>query len=702
MAKFDSNFTSDAPTGFSIQGGVVDQSVGRALGNIAGLADTFFAGKAKEQAAAAKMQQDAAVGGLYGGLFDIEQETTGVNEQILEMQGQIANEKDAGRVAQLSSQLDRLIRAEAIGANPATIKARQNSEVKKFIAANPHLAKEAMQAYSTITGLESVGDTGSGIDNPIIQAQNEMLKTAATGITFEMQIGLAQQKFQAESLKTQADMAAANGKLNFQHLYVLSKADSGQVATEVEGMIRSLGDPSSPDFQPIDGNAAKLALSQNIDQMVSQKMAVYVAQASEAGMALAGEQLGQLEKQVRGSVESAAAPYLDAMDEKNWWERASAIQKAKIEIVKNTTIADIQQNEPVMYRLQQLYGQDRAYTIAQTASRIIALQQSEKGTARLQTLMENDPDVAFAYQVMESQGLWGSMEAKMQNPTQPLASPALDSMATQANVAALQDGTLNQSGQVAVLEGVMSGNSLNNVRSLMSDKYYNKLRADETAQKALRNFTANSTEIVFGPMIGMIEDEGIQITFNPVPPTRIKDGSVYKPAEAFTVSSDDPRGVSPEVVKHVNKLNALYTLHGAFATTEELGNLGVQLSGFVDRNNPKFIERDSAARIAELEAKKERLVQKQDKLRSIRQADGGVGSIYDSPEERVQQLNVAELTNKANQAAIDIEIHAQRLRNPNDPLGQFPPGTVVDEAESMALGQTVYRLPDGQLVVEGE
>ena len=286
----------------------------------------------------------------------------------------------------------------------------------------------------------------------------------------------------------------------------------------------------------------------------------------------------------------------------------------------------------------------------------------------------------------------------MGNPAQVVGNnPKLDAMATAGGIEAMNDGALNPQGEVAVLSSVMYGSSLNNTYRLMNDKYYNRLRVDEDSQKALRNFTANEVENVFGPMMDTIANSGYEITFNPVPATRRKDGKSYLPAEAFVATDPSGKGVSADIQKHIQKLNALYTLHGAFSDESTLQSLGERLSGYVDPTNPQFIERHSAEQINILTEKRKYWQEKLDRGLERKSAGQGAGSIYDSPEERVANLDNSIMANEAELASIDLAIEAQRMRNPSYQLG-LPAGTVLDQEASKAAGKSVYRLPDGTLV----
>jgi len=714
MAKFSSDFTNETPGQFAVYGGVqgaTSQGALGALGDMATGVGRFISNKIEDDKAAKKAEAELAkntfVGGFTGDVAGIEFETGDAKAEL----NRLTEEKMAATSPQVAIDLDmqirRLQQAQLTGSSPASIKARQQAKLKEALAAHPEYSTEILAAYTKVTGLESFSGEGSGTSgaDAIVKAQNDMLATAASGIPVAMQMQLAQEQFKAKALETEVSLATNQGKLAFPLLYNQATQDSRVLGSAVEEQVMAIVKPAmTPDaegkVQGIDAEAAKLQMSQSIESMVSDRMSLYISEATESRMTLTGDQLNQLEKQVRGNVESAFKPYLEALDQEDYLKRFESIQTSKINIANNITVEQFQKTQPVMHRMQQIYGKESAFKIAEGVSRIQTMLQTEVGTARVQALLENDDGLAFAYQVAQEQGLVQFSEKRLQNPDQVVVNPQLTAMADAGNVEALKDGSLNPAGEVAVLKGVMNGDSLNNVRSLMSDKYYNRLRTDVEAQKALRNFTVNESENVFGPIMGMIEQEGIQISFNPVIPQRQKDGNSYRPAQAFTAK--DANGgtrVSPDVQKMVNKLNALYTLHGAFTDEAGLATLGENLSGLVDRTNPKFINRHAQEQINVLNSQKDRLQQKLETSLSRRDQGMGAGSIYDSPEERVANLEASITSSTAEMAGIELQIEAQRMRMAaaNGEL-VLPPGATIDQEATKAAGKTIYRLADGTLV----
>lgn len=708
MAKFSSEFSGQAAgAGYSIQSGVQGATANPWAGvtNLASGVGNLVKNNAATAAAEAKLQEEKDVGNALIPLLDFEREEMVLAGELANLENEALSATDNASTQAIMSKYTSMTKAEASGANPASIKARKNAYLRQVIADKPHLAKDILAQVGKIDGLASFSDTGSNLDNPIAQAQAQMLKTAATGISIPMQMQLAQVQYEADSAKAQVELQTANGTLKFPELYNAAKLDSRVLAQEVNQMVGSIVDPTTPEFQGIDGASAKMLLTQNLDTMVTQRMSQYIGQAQQAGITLTGSQLDSMEKQMRGSIQATMDPYLDAMDSADWMERTGKILKTKVEIANNLSVLEFQKAEPNMHKLQQIYGKEQAFTISTNVARIQTILKDEIRQANLPTLMQNDPDLAFAYQVMEDQGLFGMVEQKLANPGTVVAgNEKLDTMATAGALEALKGGSLNMQGEMAVLGSVMYGNSYNNTTALLDDKYYNRLRTDVDSQKALRNFTVNEVDNVFGPIRDAIVQDDLIIKFTPVSPNRVKKSQqFFDPAPAFVATTRDGRDVSMEMQKHVRKLNTLYTLHGSFAEESELRTLGERLSGFVDQDDPKFIAAHSAEMITQLEGKVKYHSDKRDRLLGMKRENRGTGSIYDSPEERTRDLDARLMQSDAEISGLELQMEAQRMRNRDyaDPLSALPPGTVMDKEASKNAGKPIYKLPDGQLVEMG-
>lgn len=709
MAKFSSDFTTAQPGNFQVFSGVRGPVLD--LGAIAGMG-TGINNYMKNQAAAAEAEQkkkDAtAVGVAAIEALDLEGEQAQVNQMLADMRQEVSDlanaesDADKARLAVVTRELNQLQAAEAAGANPNSIKARQRAMLKKHLVDNPHLADKILTQFGKVDALQAADSDMSA--DPTKAAINEMIAGQAKGIPISQQVQLAQAKQRQAMAEAELGAKEAAGNLAMTDLLSHAHESSTGLAVDVEANIGALVAQSEmldDQGNPIGFNAdtAKTTIMRQIEDAVAAEKSKYFAAARRTGMVLTAAQIESLDKTIRGNIESSYTPYLEAMDDKNALQRIKDIQQARLDIAKNTSVETWTRANPVLAEVRAVMGNEAAFKIGVGMSRAQFILADDKrgGEAVLDRLAQADPEgLGLAVQIMRNEGIFAYSAQRLANPGASTGLPALDAMADAGNIEELKDNTLNMGAQSNVVTNAMLGTSFRNVRELMSDAYYNRLKTDEEGQKALRNVNANEAERLWGNFesMEMINNEGVNITFARVDPRRVKNGNRYQPAQAFTATMADGSAISVDVQKQVLKLNTMYTLMGAFSSADELQAWGESMGKYVDRNSPEFVKRHSDIRISQLQEKR---MQTEKFFQS--RIDAGSPNIYDRDPNYAGDQSAQMSTELA---AIDMQIQAQRMRNPDNPLSRLPAGSKIDEAESARAGRTVFVLPDGRKVMEGQ
>lgn len=708
MAKFESNMTNKAPGSFQVFGGVTEKAsspFGGFEALLPGIQKSLAAsaGRAADQQ---KLEDARTIGQNVLDQLDLEEEQAKRNQELADMReeqsllAQSDNPEDRARLVQVQAQYGRLQAAEAAGSMPSTIKARQRALLRSQISENPHLANDILKIFKNVDSVQA-SDGDMSVD-PRKAAINESIKLAAQGITVDVQVKAARAKQQQMLVEAELATKAASGKLQETDVRIALEGAMGGMALDLDTALMGLLDNTQAidDEGNITGDfnkdTAKIAATQYINQAVSQQMTQILQAAKESNVVLRPEFLSGARKQMVDELTAQADSYLTAYDSENVLERAVQMREYRHKMIQMNDVETFRKAQPHLAGVANVFGAERAYEVGLELSRVAAIATDPKrGTPEAERIAQAQGNEAFAMALELYKGnkslFFEHAELRLQGKS--TGNPAADALADRGNLAELQVGSYNMKGIQQVYDNILKGPSVRNVDELLSDKTVNHLRASEDAQKALNNVMATEMAAIVGPqeMGDLLTEEGIRIEFKPIDPARVKDGNRWAPAEAFSIASVDDGIADRDARMMVRKLNALYSLLGVYKKPEELQKWAEDLSKYIDIDDPKFIDRNSGFHIQQLEARRKN-------IRNLYENRMKRTSPYSSREDIAEYKTEQEAEMNARLAAIDMQIKAERLRNPKDPLAKLPEGSEVDQEASAQRGVTVYKLPDGRLV----
>lgn len=588
---------------FAAQEGVVS---GLAKG-LAGATDVLRMG-IKSASDARKAEQEAADRGALSDFArqagELERQESLAVDELQQIQNEIMDYsgEDKAVLADMHKKYRRLSQAQASGRDPNSIKAKKRLLLTQMLSSNPHLREDIKGIANTIDGVVDVGEY-TGKESPIGAIQQEMLKQAAMGVPVGVQMEAAQLKARNDIDKMKLESKKMAGEVAYGDYFQDASNSAQDVAVQLYSSLKEL--EQTQGFSGVNGDQLKVKMYTDLNLFVNTRMQEIQADAKANGIIMTPEQLNNIRNALEGSTRSVMDSYAESLDSPNWQQDLANTLKAQTEIVEQRGVQKFLKENPEFAGFSEIFGsQGRLEIYSNTIKYEQKLLQGQKGD--IAKLRANDPMFATAADIVENRGIISYQRQSLENPEASTGNPVLDKMIGGANVDSLLNKSLNQEGKTAALTHVFYGDSSSSVAQLLSDKGVALFRGDQESQIALTNFSVKDSKGMMDRLDLDLWEEGIEIKFNPVAPSRTpQGGSRYSPAEAFTIESN---GVVPaSMIKLRNKLNTLYTLQGTYRSREEIEQWA---SNFVEYSNK--VKRDK------LIDKKDRLIATLERRKQVR------------------------------------------------------------------------------------
>lgn len=579
--------------------------------------------EAAKEAETAQKNEDLA--GLRLNLMALEDEERIANSYFSDLRNRISD-ADGAELDKLRKEYSKLYQMETVGASPSSIAARRSALVKRFIAANPQLQQEAMEVTGATDKLVSVG-MGEAAD-PFAKAADDLsIQAMTTGYSVRTLMEADRLKQDVARRENENKLAAMNKSLSIGQLASNASTIGYGISLEVDEELNRILKQAGP--EGIDGPAVYKYLSNFYQQRVDFAMNNTNQLAAEGGLQIGREDFNLLQKQLQGSGLEPYKMLIEESDRFKLAENLKNLMKNQQETRSIMSAEEFYKQYPVTRQIEAVFGKQQTMALMQEV--VKAKQYLGSGRNQLhQQQLENNQAYRMAWEVFGQQTM-EMFDLRMGNGGQSTGNTQLDAMVDNSAVKSFQAGELNATGTEAMLNNVtVNGFSDNNRRLLLSDRSVAQFRKDEEAQKALRNFTANTFDAELRNKMMDIEDQGYKIEFNPEARDRVKEGNNYQPAQAFTIKADDGSIVDKDWRQYIHKLNTLWTLNGTIRSDEEMVKLGEKMVTRLDRDNEEFIKNSAKAKIQELQQTRDKFA----KFYERRIKSSMEPSIYSSPEQQ--------------------------------------------------------------------
>lgn len=562
-----------------------------------------LAQKAEEEAR--ELREATSLSGLQTSLGEMTEQAQGANEALTILQ-QAQDKEEGARLETLRRDYAKLVQAEQLGMR-GSVAARKEALVRQFIAENPLLRSEAMELSGKYDALTEIGIPKS--QDPMVAAQQEVNAAASKlGVNSKTIIEVNQLENDDKLTSLKLKIAKDNSEVQESDLYAAANAFKLKQSAAIQGAVLKAIKEQGDNFD----SATLLAkLKGETEQTAGLKFQELKELGSD--LRLGSEFWRGIEQDMTSGMFDIVEPLMAEKDPAAMAAKAKTWAADKTALLNNMTLESYLKDQPNMRLAMELHGKEGSLTMAGAHARALQTVQSDQKQHKF--LLKNDPEYAYAFNFFQN-GPANAFNMRMANGGSSTGMPKVDQLADLSAISAFNSNQLNQSGTETMFKNVLAnGFSNSNRRLLLSDAAVLQLRRDDESKKALKNFTANSFMGELVRMQPMIDELGIEISFDPQQTTRIKDGPNYQPSQAFTARMPDGSVVDRDVrTEFIPKLNTLYTLLGTFTPADELETLGKSMFSRLDRESPKFIEDSVNREVGKLQRLRDTLAAQYDRI----------------------------------------------------------------------------------------